>query len=565
MTEDSNQMMWAYQRHFRLALETIAQGVLSKLGLKIPLSAWLVGVGADGKRSRILLSMESEEQEWQSCWFSAFESELENWVDRLACQAEGDLVCQEHRRRLAFQSALRTVLQGLGIGEIFVGYPEIVEDYLVAPLFRIRNEDIAGLPRPKAPDYKVGHRLSNAPDSLLDSAIEELLGYATQVLRGPQPGADLLGLTREYNELCRAAAKGLMQRVSLAVGVGSGLNLFECCNAIASLRHEGAGTKGRLQFCHPDQLASALKVEFCQTVPLTESGWSRKLVGVSSADNTLIVSGVGGSTISICGIGSAQTESASDQGETFFVEFTDHHRWQLTLNGECLMHVRYGLPSIPSDLVDRAYLKVLYREFFPDCGEEDLERFLYMADIAIEQRHGTMLVVTREAASEAVRLESQGTRVKPTLLTPELLRLVTSIDGAVLLEPAGLCHAVGVILDGPATPAGTPARGARYNSAIRYTSAHKACLILVVSEDGPVDIFPTKKPKVENRVTAQLRQLEELSQETSVDHELAHGLLEWLNQHRSYLNGTQCGALNECVESLRHRWDQEKYPTTVLD
>ena len=35
--------MWSHQLLFRLALETIAQGVVSKLGIKLHLSAWLVG------------------------------------------------------------------------------------------------------------------------------------------------------------------------------------------------------------------------------------------------------------------------------------------------------------------------------------------------------------------------------------------------------------------------------------------------------------------------------------------------------------------------------------------
>jgi len=552
--------MWAYQRHFRLALETIAQGVLSKLGLRIPLSAWLIGVRVGENEEPMLLSMEVERQEWPTHWFDSFQAEFDEQSAEFSCEVEGDLVCQEHQRRLTFQAALKSVLKTFEIGEVFVGYPEIVDDYLVCPLLRIREQDIATLPRPPAPPYENTNFFWRAPDSLLDSALEKVLEYASQVLRSSQPGSDLLEFTREYTEFCRAAAKGLMQRVALSVGVGSGLNLFECCNAIASVRNEGVGIKGRLLFCHPSELASALKLEFCQSVPLTESGWSRKLVGASSSANTLIVSGVGGATISICGIGESAAPAHGGPHETFSVEFTEHHRWQLTLDGECLMHVRYGLPSIPSDLVDRSYLEELYREFFPDCAEQDLKRFLKMADVAIEQRYGTMLVVTEEASTEAVRLESQGTRVEPTLLTSSLVRLVTSLDGAVLLDPQGFCHAVGVILDGPATPEGTPARGARYNSAIRYTSALEKCLVLVVSEDGFVDIFPKKRAKAESKMSAQIRHLEVLSQESTVDHELARSLLKWLQGHRSYLNGTQCGALNECVESLRQRWGQERYP-----
>jgi hypothetical protein len=49
--------------------------------------------------------------------------------------------------------------------------------------------------------------------------------------------------------------------------------------------------------------------------------------------------------------------------------------------------------------------------------------------------------------------------------------------------------AIGAILDGLATDAGYPSRGARYNSAIRYVaSSSHACLAIVVSEDGMINV-----------------------------------------------------------------------------
>ena len=68
-----------------------------------------------------------------------------------------------------------------------------------------------------------------------------------------------------------------------------------------------------------------------------------------------------------------------------------------------------------------------------------------------------------------------------------------SSDGAVLLDPDATCHAIGVILDGFAAAHGNPARGSRYNSAVRYKEYSQqrriACLVLVRSEDGIVDLL----------------------------------------------------------------------------
>ena len=47
-----------------------------------------------------------------------------------------------------------------------------------------------------------------------------------------------------------------------------------------------------------------------------------------------------------------------------------------------------------------------------------------------------------------------------------------------------------MILDGRASGRGDSARGARYNSALRYVeSSDHPCLAVVVSEDGLVDVI----------------------------------------------------------------------------
>ena len=70
--------------------------------------------------------------------------------------------------------------------------------------------------------------------------------------------------------------------------------------------------------------------------------------------------------------------------------------------------------------------------------------------------------------------------IDPTKLDPVDIARLGLVDGAVLLGPDGRCHAFGVILDGAATDHGDPARGSRYNSAVRY---HKGMRSTVLSSE----------------------------------------------------------------------------------
>ncbi|HQU43468.1 MAG TPA: diadenylate cyclase, partial [Pirellulales bacterium] len=109
---------------------------------------------------------------------------------------------------------------------------------------------------------------------------------------------------------------------------------------------------------------------------------------------------------------------------------------------------------------------------------------------ASAQKHGALLVISEGAAQEADRLANDCTRIRPASLDVETFARVTRIDGAVLLDPQGNCHAIGVILDGLASAKGDPARGSRYNSAVRYVENRKSeypTLAVVVSEDGTID------------------------------------------------------------------------------
>ena len=75
-----------------------------------------------------------------------------------------------------------------------------------------------------------------------------------------------------------------------------------------------------------------------------------------------------------------------------------------------------------------------------------------------------------------------------THIDEKLIRSLTSIDGALIISPEGICYAIGAILDGEALCKGSTARGARYNSIVTYVQWKKSgVLAIVISEDQSVD------------------------------------------------------------------------------
>lgn len=81
--------------------------------------------------------------------------------------------------------------------------------------------------------------------------------------------------------------------------------------------------------------------------------------------------------------------------------------------------------------------------------------------------------------------------ITPVLVTPELLARASRIDGGLLLDPAGHCCAIGVVLDGEASDDCQPSRGARYNSAVRYVHGSPSRrMAIVYSDDQTLDVVP---------------------------------------------------------------------------
>lgn len=109
---------------------------------------------------------------------------------------------------------------------------------------------------------------------------------------------------------------------------------------------------------------------------------------------------------------------------------------------------------------------------------------------AEECKHGCTLVI--DMRQDPTPLSGQYLVTPLNLCDPDMLDVAQSLahmDGA--LHLAGDCTLRGFacLLDGLAVPGENRARGARFNSALRFTAAHEDIAVVVVSADRPVSII----------------------------------------------------------------------------
>ncbi len=138
----------------------------------------------------------------------------------------------------------------------------------------------------------------------------------------------------------------------------------------------------------------------------------------------------------------------------FTIRFLGHYRWEVAHAEKILMRVKYGLPYLLKPPFDEYKLRKDLPRIFVKMTEKHITRIVELVREAEKQKHGTMLLITEAAKSESERLCTQATPICPKILTPELIRNLTTIDGAIILNSKGTCYAIGAILDGMANETG---------------------------------------------------------------------------------------------------------------
>lgn len=178
---------------------------------------------------------------------------------------------------------------------------------------------------------------------------------------------------------------------------------------------------------------------------------------------------------------------------------------------DCRLQFQHGIPLLPilhlkdeiSQIVSKHFSSPFYNaisEIIIAASSLETGSILIFADKSVIEKETEVLT----------RSNRRGFPLKTPCLLPgndnRVLKQLLNIDGALLIDEEGFCHAYGVILDGAvgrsknATPLpyANSGRGSRYNSAVlyvqsllnRYHKNKKKVIGVVRSEDGMLDFIP---------------------------------------------------------------------------
>jgi hypothetical protein len=378
---------------------------------------------------------------------------------------------------------------------VFVGEGASVAGHRVHPVLSVDSAALAALPRLGTT------RVSEAPVtvSLTHGLVEELLRTATHALAAAEPPASISPIEADVpDDALRRAAKRLVHSAASVAGLGTGHELFDALDALASTGYEGQPGSGTVILTAEGHPHVDLAIRLRSPVPVRERLQFRKLLEIADHQLGLLVDGT-----SVFGLGAISEQYDGATEDLFRLTVVEQGVWTLSHHGQPLLRVANGRPQLPRPRMPRELFEHAMHQVFSGVDDGDVEAIWRLAQTAVGEGRGTMLVVTTAAQQEAHRLAPQAIAIDPQPIGSRMLRSLTRIDGGVLLTPDGVCHAVGVILDGIATGVGDPGRGARYNSAVRYLAATPApCLALIISDDGMIDILPEAGPAAPRLPTA---------------------------------------------------------------
>jgi DNA integrity scanning protein DisA with diadenylate cyclase activity len=317
-------------------------------------------------------------------------------------------------------------------------------------------------------------------------------------------------------------------------------NLFEEIDDISNKTYEGANPFGSILFLsenfiyeNTNKIRYAVEFNEKDRIKLGDSKRIRKLLEITNCEKELYLIA---NYYEVLGIGEVGWNDLIDDDALIRLDFKglskynllyvhtkvkDYTGGKLVVEEEkkiykcgknlevledSLLTILFKNPKIKEEEYSTEKFKRIFEAEFGRKGNDDksdlnnaLEKIEKVVKSAKEQKHGTMVVIAEleTAKKELHALGAQSTLIVPKEIDAEYVKYLTAIDGAIYFDTKGMCHAIGVILDGIANEKiGDPSRGARYNSAYKYIEKLKSgdrnekCMIVIISEDGMVDIIP---------------------------------------------------------------------------
>ena len=544
MKDTIDQFIWPFQQTFRIHVEYEIQDVLSRIGLQTngKVKVLLIGLATkDNLRHDICIEPEdgplvvrdlcsirdrTEQIRQSDPDYNMFDSH-----PRIAKYRERNLFLRSRAQAIAEAIEASDRFEGLNF---FVSSSAPIGDYDVHTCVGIPFDALESVPsfnNPKRDDYHG----RNIEESFVQAIINSCLGRANRAIYLPNPGEGLEVLG-DRTDIIRSSAERFVRGITYALTPEPN-DLFGLASEVASLTYERSGASGHLAFTGPDNLANKLKVTFQSPVRLRETRSLRKILELTDGSKNLLAD-----NHSVHGLG--ECSPAPDVAK---IAIEGHAKWSLSIDDTTLIRVSYEHATLPKQILDKDFFRDIAKR---TVGTIEVERIWGIFQSALNADHGTTIVVSADPVTEIKRLAREALPIKPEYLDHEDVARLGRVDGAIILGPDGRCHAFGVILDGLATSSGDRARGARFNSSVRYQqTSDVGTMVIVISDDGTVDLIPNLRPRVSRQVVEEAVQaFYEYSGNKGNDGEEWAQRKERVESLIFYLNQDQCDRVNEAFE-----------------
>jgi hypothetical protein len=272
------------------------------------------------------------------------------------------------------------------------------------------------------------------------------------------------------------------------LGVDTYLRVYPTLDAVLAISktpEEGASPRGRLTFVEP-RLASRIK--FLARFPsmeqpkLEQTKHVRKLLlAVERSSRTLVSDGA-----SVLGVATGHMPPAS-----ITADYRGAHGF-LLVDGQSVCSIQDGGFHSGNLKANLVHLEehLLDSDLETPQADSLFQIVSHIVAYAGKRKHGCALVI--DLQSEPEDLPGQMIESPLDLTRRDNLDLAASlakVDGALHICRDLTLRSFACLMDGQRVPGENRARGARFNSALRFTAAHDHLVVVVVSADRPVSVI----------------------------------------------------------------------------
>ena len=550
--------MWPWQVYFRISCQTSAEGIFNQLDRNLKPQVFLLGFHTKkDNKDDAPVCIDPEQityslDEFKSINDLAHQLYQNNEDRKLFYTGEGmqgqmDRRLHARSHREAIEKTLNESPNNPG-NICFASSPVIMGEYSVYVILELDRsvfEAHLKLKKAKWDRYTIFR-------SIVEASVSVYLREMTRNLYMPDPGKNLSADSKSTEELLNSAAMHFMYTISINGKDGHGLHgLFPACNQISIHRYEKTENIGYLIIAEENHADIEMTLTLEAPFSINDYRKARKLFQLT---NETI--GVVCNSYQVLGFGKIKNSYNPESESIFEIRFRGIHCWDIEHNKETLLQMRYGNPQTFRESIDKAKVHEDAKRIFPQITESQFDNLVSLFLAATKQKKGAMLIVSGAAKEESIRLEKQSISIRPISLTSEMVLTLSSIDGGILMDIDGTAYAYGVILDGIVGKKGNPARGSRYNSAITYQEYHgvkNSTMIIVVSEDGMVDIIPTLMPQVKHsEILSVINALEELNSVEKFNRSAFNDTMRWLTNREFYLTLEECNRINLLKKNIEN-------------